>query len=265
MNNVLNFLKIDRSKILAILKREEEIRFSQEYISKCSEVSHIPNGWLEVTNNMQKELVKEFGYTDEISNTLAVNVIRKALHIYPDDEEIKNSAVQFRENIASKGKYKLGDTLKNISLHNLDSSKVDLFQLLDLNKPNIMLVGSHTWQPFRGYINLLQEFYSQNKERLNIFIVYISEAHAQDVWPLGESAGTINYSHKKIEDRIDCANKFKDTFNLTIPIYCDNMHNKLRDEYSCWPFRYFVIQDNKFSFIGQPEDSTFELDYLMTL
>ena len=144
MNNVLNFLKLDRTKILAILKREEEIRFSQEYITKCSEVSHIPNAWLEVTNNMQKELVKEFGYIDELSNTLAVNVIRRALHIYPDDEEIKNSAVQFRENIASKGKYKLGDTLKNISLHNLDSFKVDLFQLFDLNKPNIMLVGSHT-------------------------------------------------------------------------------------------------------------------------
>ena len=89
MDNVLKFLQLDRSKILTILKREEEVRFSQEYLSKCSEVSHIPNAWLEVTNNMQKELVKEFGYTDELSNTLAVNVIRKALNIYPDDEEIK--------------------------------------------------------------------------------------------------------------------------------------------------------------------------------
>ena len=111
----------------------------------------------------------------------------------------------------------------------------------------------------------MQDFYNQNNERLNIFIVYISEAHAQDIWPLGESAGTNNYSHKKIEDRINCANKFKDTFNLTIPIYCDNMNNGLRDEYSCWPFRYFVIQNNKFTFIGYPEDSTFEFDNLMTL
>jgi len=115
MNNVLKFLKLDRTKLLAILKREEEVRFSQEYLSKCTEVAHIPNGWLDVTNNMQKELVKEFGYIDELSNTLAVNVIRKALNIYPDDEEIKNSVVQLRENIASKGKYKVGDILKNIS------------------------------------------------------------------------------------------------------------------------------------------------------
>ena len=46
MNNVLKFLKLDRTKILAILKREEEIRFSQEYITKCSEY-HIfqMHGW----------------------------------------------------------------------------------------------------------------------------------------------------------------------------------------------------------------------------
>ena len=155
MNNILKCLKLDRSKILSILKREEEIRFSQEYLSKCSEVAHIPNAWLDVTNNMQKELVKEFGYIDELTNTLAVNVIRKAQDIYPNDEEIKNSVVQFRENIASKGRYKVGDSLpqaclgkpslwKNISLHNLDNKEIDLFQLLDLNKTNIMLVGSHT-------------------------------------------------------------------------------------------------------------------------
>ena len=41
MDNVLKFLKLDRSKILTILKREEEVRFSEEYLSKCSEVSHI--------------------------------------------------------------------------------------------------------------------------------------------------------------------------------------------------------------------------------
>lgn len=111
----------------------------------------------------------------------------------------------------------------------------------------------------------MQDFYNHNKERLNIFIVYISEAHAQDIWPLGMSAGTINSSHKKIEDRINCAIKLKNTFDLTIPIYCDNINNKLRDEYSCWPFRYFVIQNNKFTYIGFPKESTFEFDYLMTL
>lgn len=111
----------------------------------------------------------------------------------------------------------------------------------------------------------MQDFYNQNKNRLNIFIIYISEAHAHDIWPLGESAGTINYSHKNIEDRIACAKKFKKHFKISIPIYCDNMKNNLRDEFSCWPFRYFVIKNNKFTYIGNPEKSTFELDFLLNL
>ena len=107
MNNILKFLNLDRNKVLLILKREEQIRFSDSYINKCSQVANIPNAWLDVTDNMQKELVKEFGFVDELSNTLAVNVIRKAKDIFPNDQEIKNSVVHFRENISQKGTYKI--------------------------------------------------------------------------------------------------------------------------------------------------------------
>lgn len=101
--------------------------------------------------------------------------------------------------------------------------------------------------------------------RLNIFIIYIKEAHAYDVWPIGLSAGTINYSHKVIKDRLHCAKKMKDSFNLKIPIYCDNMNNEFQNEFACWPFRYFVVKNNKLIHIGQPNNSTFELSYLMKM
>jgi len=100
---------------------------------------------------------------------------------------------------------------------------------------------------------------------LNIFIVYISEAHANDIWPIGISAGTINESHKNIGDRIKCADKFKKEFNLTIPIYCDNMENQFENTMACWPFRYFVVENFKLKYIGQPEDSTFEINFLMNI
>ena len=75
IKNILTYLKLDRHKILSILKREEELRFSKEYISQCNEVANIPNAWLDVTSKMQEDLVKEFGYTDHISNILAVHVM----------------------------------------------------------------------------------------------------------------------------------------------------------------------------------------------
>ena len=144
INNILTYLKLDRRKILSILKREEELRFSKEYISQCNEVANIPNAWLDVTSKMQEDLVKEFGYTELVSNILAVHVIRKAQDIYPNDEEIKNSVVKFRENLANPGTFKEGDNIVDISLHNLVGSKINLFDILDSNKPNIILAGSHT-------------------------------------------------------------------------------------------------------------------------
>lgn len=144
MNNILTFLKLDKNKILLMLQREEQIRFSKDYINKCSKVAHIPNAWLEITDKMQKDLVKEFGYIDKLSNTLAVNVLRKAIYIYPNDHEIKNSVVHFRENIAKQGTYNVGDLVKDINLHTINFHKTNLFSLLNQNKTNIMLVGSHT-------------------------------------------------------------------------------------------------------------------------
>lgn len=90
-------------------------------------------------------------------------------------------------------------------------------------------------------------------------MIYITEAHAADVWNIGESAGTINYKHKTIEDRIECIKKFKRAFNVSIPIYADNMNDEFETLFASWPFRYYVIRDNKFIKIGQPEDSEFDI------
>lgn len=104
-------------------------------------------------------------------------------------------------------------------------------------------------------MHLLNDFYNENSQKYNIFIVYINEAHAADVWNIGESAGSINYSHKKIQDRIEYSMKFKNEFSLSIPIYCDNMDNELETKFSCWPVRYFVVSENKFINISNPSDS----------
>lgn len=98
-----------------------------------------------------------------------------------------------------------------------------------------------------------------------VIFVYINEAHAVDIWPIGLSAGTLNYSHKIIEDRQNCAIKFSNTFDFNIDTYLDNMNNDIQNVFSCWPFRYFIIEykndENVFRFkkIGEPNDSEFDL------
>jgi hypothetical protein len=100
-------------------------------------------------------------------------------------------------------------------------------------------------------------------KKLNIIFVYISEAHAVDVWPIGMSAGTLNYKHKTLNDRQECANKFIKEYDFNVNTYLDGMTDNLQFELSAWPFRYYIIEsDNnkyKFKFIPNPSDSEFDL------
>src|SRR3972149_11205805 len=99
----------------------------------------------------------------------------------------------------------------------------------------------------------------------NMFVIYITEAHAADVWPIGLSAGTINYKHKDIKDRIGYIEKFVKEHDLAIPIFADNMDNQFETEYAAWPFRYYCIENGKIVNIAQPEDSTFDIGDLFNL
>lgn len=102
-------------------------------------------------------------------------------------------------------------------------------------------------------------------------MIYINEAHAADVWNIGMSAGTINYSHKTIDDRIKYINKFIDTFNVKYPVYADNieLEESFEHIYASWPFRYYIFENNHIAMIGEPSDSTFDfapiIDYVQKL
>jgi len=95
--------------------------------------------------------------------------------------------------------------------------------------------------------------------------VYINEAHAADVWNIGESAGAINYSHKNIADRIACAKKLVEEFKLDIPIYCDNMSHDFETKFASWPVRYFVTDESKkLLLISEPENSELDMTKLFS-
>lgn len=102
--------------------------------------------------------------------------------------------------------------------------------------------------------------YDVYKDKCNIFIIYVSEAHAVDVWNIGESAGAINYKHKTIDDRIDCGMRFKQSHNLKVPMYYDNMNDEIESVLSAWPIRYYVIDHTKhISLVGSPDDSQYDV------
>ena len=144
-NNNTPCLTIPTEKMLEkLIIEEEQIRMSQEYQEECTKVKDIPNGWLEVTNQMQIDLVKKHGFTSEMNCDIACNMLRRARYLYPNNKIFTEVPVYVKNNKANKGKYKKGDNIPNIKLFNQCGQEAMLHHLLDINKPTIIFGGSHT-------------------------------------------------------------------------------------------------------------------------
>jgi len=72
-------------------------------------------------------------------------------------------------------------------------------------------------------------------------MVYIAEAHAKDVWPLGTLESLP--SHEIIDDRINAAQILLTKYKSKIPMLVDTMSDEFDCEFAIWPERYYVIQD----------------------
>ena len=137
--------KIPTEKLLEqMIIEEEKIRQSKEYQDACTSVADEVNGWLRITGEMQRDLVKRFGFEDEISQEIALNHLRTARYLYPKNEIFRTVPVYVRNNRANVGKYKVGDLLPNIDIHNIDGEPMKLYQSFDNKKPTVILCGSHT-------------------------------------------------------------------------------------------------------------------------
>ncbi|CEM25575.1 unnamed protein product [Vitrella brassicaformis CCMP3155] len=83
-------------------------------------------------------------------------------------------------------------------------------------------------------------------ERVAFAMIYIKEAHAADVWPIGDHL-TIERPNepKNNEDRIKNARDFLDVFgNFTWPVYIDTVANEFEKEFAPWPFRFYIIDSS---------------------
>lgn len=101
--------------------------------------------------------------------------------------------------------------------------------------------------------------WSQSKylSKINLIVVYISEAHAADEWALSNKI-QIN-QHKTVQERIEAAKficSYKDV-NYSQSMFVDSIdYPNYESVYSGWPERGYVIDKNKIVHIcyGRIED-----------
>lgn len=144
MENYQN-IKFPTEKCLELMVYEEEkIRMSTEYQDECTKVKNIVNGWLDVSADVQKRVANKFGFIDNISCDIAVNMLRRARYIYPNNNIFKTVPVYVRQNKANEGIYKVGDDIDDVLLYSINKDPVNFKNLLQLEKINLVLVSSTT-------------------------------------------------------------------------------------------------------------------------
>jgi len=81
-------------------------------------------------------------------------------------------------------------------------------------------------------------------------MVYIAEAHAKDIWPLGTLESLP--SHEIIQDRLNAAQILLSKYKSKIPMLLDTMSDEFDSEYAIWPERYYVIRAGKIEHVFMP-------------
>lgn len=89
----------------------------------------------------------------------------------------------------------------------------------------------------------LNETYAVWKDRVNLFCVYIQEAHPEDGWqvPHNLDDDVVFYQPKSIQERAEIAQTCMLKLDLAMPTLLDDMDNSTDTAYAALPERLYVI------------------------
>lgn len=119
----LNQLGVTEKDLELLALEEDLIRKSQWYINECTRVKDIPNGWMDVTAQVQKNIVSKYYSNDMID--LITYYLRRAHHIFPKND-VFNNRIQVKYNRANMGKLKKNDIVPTFIQNKLQSG-VNMF------------------------------------------------------------------------------------------------------------------------------------------
>jgi len=94
-------------------------------------------------------------------------------------------------------------------------------------------------------------------------LVYIAEAHSYDEWPVGDHLllGRRIFQPKHLEDRVPLAKAFVKEYGLEegVELLVDDpaldSNRGFDATYAAWPTRFYVIEENRLTWIAQPDEN----------
>lgn len=129
-----------RPILIQLLQREDEVRLAAAtqhiYRSIGDSETQLPR----FTEELQIQVCQEL----HVDPKIGVQLIRSAVALYPEDEEIKGIPHYVRFNRCKEGVLCIGDTIPDCSVVQLDGSRCNLLSLIDIERPAVILAASHT-------------------------------------------------------------------------------------------------------------------------
>lgn len=115
----------------------------------------------------------------------------------------------------------------------------------------------------RGLSTIMNDFYDENKSRIDFVTIYITEAHASNEWPINSTRyngpGNTVAQPTSQEERRSVAELFVKNFGWRIPLVCDDIQNFFEAQFSPWPLRFYVVEDGKITYIAQPKNCEYDI------
>jgi len=131
-----------RDLLIKMLQHEDTLRLSDEVQQRYAEQ---PDDWAwkwKVTDDVQKQVCKEFGFVDSLTEGL--DLLRSSMSLCPGDAEVKMAAHYLRHNIHTTCPLLLCKKTPDIELHTLNGSKTSLDSMVKTGKATVIIAGSHT-------------------------------------------------------------------------------------------------------------------------
>jgi len=97
----------------------------------------------------------------------------------------------------------------------------------------------------------LNDWQSRFGDKIDFVCVYIAEAHANDVWPLGRHVDI--HDHRNFAERVAASQILLNKFDFKIPLLYDTMDNLFDKEYAVWPERYYLVFNNELLLNYEPQ------------
>eukprot|EP00698_Gefionella_okellyi_P019658 TRINITY_DN6058_c0_g1_i1.p1 TRINITY_DN6058_c0_g1~~TRINITY_DN6058_c0_g1_i1.p1 ORF type:complete len:225 (-),score=40.22 TRINITY_DN6058_c0_g1_i1:541-1215(-) len=133
----------DQELLKKMLRRETELRLSPEIQALYAQAERSgTEDWMDVTNRMQRQLVRDFGFG--AVEDAVVDMLRRASVLYPHDSDFRTIPLYVRHNRARQGDLVRGSPVPDVPLAHEDGSLTSLHKLQLPGRPLVVLAGSIT-------------------------------------------------------------------------------------------------------------------------